>query len=176
MIGREEIERLIELQGSRKTVDYIWRLNCAAVPQLSADGKEGDDCRFDLAEHIVHKFFATQMAKNLPGGAFTAFCERFQANEQDVATALERTRQDLEADEVPEPDVATTLIWLWFIDASEKHEIYDTELKFFLYTIIDMSKEDDELKQKGLENLVQSVKAKPSLLFRLLSCVGRRTH
>lgn len=175
MIKREEIEQYVTSQGLQDTIDYVWRLNCAMVPELLADGEEGGNCRFDLAEHIIHRFFDAQVAKNLPGDAFVAFCERFHASEQDIATALERTRQDLEAEEVPEPDVATTLIWLWFIDASKKYGIYDVELKFLLYTVTNMSRSDVELKQRGLENLVQSVEAKPALLFRLLSCVHRKT-
>lgn len=176
MIKREEIERLIASQGLQDTVDYVWSINCAAVPELTADGEEGEDCRFGLAEHIVHKFFDTKAAKNLPNGAFAMFCERFHASEQDIATALEQTRQDLKADEVPESDVATTMVWLWFIDAAREHGIYDAELKFFLHTVTDMSRGDAELKRKGLENLVKSVEAKPSLLFRLLACMGRKAH
>ena len=176
MITRKEIERHIASQGLKDTVEYVWKLNCIAVPELSGNDKESEDHRFSLAEHIIHKFFATQTAQNLPGGPFAAFCEQFHATEQDIATALERTRQDFEAAEVPEADVATTLIWLWFIDASEKHGIYDTEFKFFLYTVTDMSRGDAELKQRGLENLVQSVKTKPMLLLRLLGCVHGKTH
>lgn len=174
MIKREEIKRLIQSQGLKNTVEYVWQLNCATVPKLSTNSKEGEDCRFGVAEHIIHRFFDSQTAKDLPNGAFKTFCERLHASEQDIATALERTRQDLETEEVPEADVATTLIWLWFIEAGKQYGIYDIELKFLLYTVTYMCIDDAELKQKGLGCLVQRVKADPPLLFRLLRCKSRK--
>lgn len=174
MISRKEIDDFIQSRNSESTVEYVWGINCAAVPELLADGLEGEDCRFGLAEHITHTFFETSAAKNLPNGAFGAFCERFCANEQDISTALERTRRDFEAVDVSEADTATTLIWLWFIDTRTRHEIYDVELKFFLYSMVDMVRGDQEVRQRGAEKLMKDIVTKPALLPRLLKCLLKK--
>lgn len=174
MITREEIERLISSENAESTVDFVWNLNCAAIPELSADGQKGDDCRFSFAEHIVHKLFDTKTLKDLPGGVFTAFCERLHADEQDTATALAHTRQDFKTADVADADVATTLVWIWFAEADRKYGTYDAEFRFLLYSASLMCRNDAEVKQRGREHLAHLANDNPSPIFRLLDYLFKK--
>lgn len=168
MITRAEIKQFVQSRGLEDTIEKVWQVNCAMVPELLSEGYEGNDCRFGLAEHIIKTAFETQTAQNLPGGAFSAFCEQFHASKQDVDTATERTGQDLEAADVAESDIATTMAWLWFVAAFEEHEEYDAELRFFLYSMANMVRGDQTIEKRGIKMLVNKILSTPALLFSLL--------
>lgn len=174
MINREEIKRFIEARKAESTMNFVWDIFTTMIPGLCSDDLDGDDRRLGLAEHVIHKFFASASAKTAPGDTFVVFCRHFRANEQDIATARTRTQEDLESVEVDEADIATTMAWLWFVKAAEKYELYDVELKFLLYSIADMSRGDQKILEAGKRNLVSEVTKDPNLLLRLLSCAPKK--
>lgn len=176
MIERKEIERLIQSKELEDNIEFVWEMNCIAIPDLKLDGRVGDDRRFDVAEHIIHTFFLTETAQSMTDGAFTTFCEQFHADVEDITVATARTLEDIKPDDVCPADIATTLMWLWFLEASRTHGSYATEFKFFLYTVTDMAKDDQALQQSGKEHLIAEVSAKPSLLGHIISFFLKRRH
>lgn len=125
MITRSEIEQFIKSHGAEGTVDLVWDVETTMLPKLCDDSRDGEDCRLGFAEHLIHKFFASPVANATPDGVFATFCRRFHANKQDIAVAEAHTQEDLGAANVDEADIATTMVWLWFIDATKQYGIYD---------------------------------------------------
>lgn len=174
MIEREKIEQLTQSRGLEDDIEFVWGINCIAIPDLNLNGQDGDNRRFDIAEHIIHKFFSTQTAQNMASSAFTTFCEQFHASVEDITVATARALEDIEPDNVCPADIATTLVWLWFLEASRAYGDYITEFQFFLYAVTDMVKDDRALQQSGKEHLVTEVTAKPSLLGNIIRFLKKR--
>lgn len=174
MINREEIKQFVKANNLEEIIERVWGVNHTVEPKLLDGGPDGDPCRFGLAEHVIKTFFAAQTTEKSPNEVFAAFCERLHASEQDVNIALERTRRDFEDTEdadFAEQDVAVTLVWLWFVDAASKYGIYDVEMKFFLYSLADMSRGNPTLRRCGVEKLIKEAEEKPTLFGQLVGYV-----
>ncbi len=172
MLTRAELLSKIK-DNVAESMNLIYASVSWMFPSVDAEGKEAFSERFGIAEHMIKKLFVQPSAKRNPVATLANFCEILSFDEKDVELAVQNACEDLETDNPPLDEIATTAVFLWFSKAMRENGDFDPEFKFLCYALSDSQRGNSQLKEAGLNNLYKKLQSDGNF-FTNLACFCRK--